>query len=235
MLSSSLVIMCYTLVAVSFLVVTAFAAWFLYNRERAQVKVTQPSFLLMILLGCVISTSTIIALAQEDEGDGPVKSCMAIPWLYSVGFCLTFGAMFARIRHIYSTLQYAAQVTQVSVSAKETFMTVGLVLAIDVTILVIWTLVDPLEWERTTTSTDVFGEPLESQGHCQSDHWSVFAAIIGCFHLFLMGTACYMTYLARSLPNRIANHKYVGICLFSNLQVSKKFVESRHRNMTRRS
>jgi hypothetical protein len=28
------------------------------------------------LMGCLISSSTILVLGQEDEGDGPVPACM---------------------------------------------------------------------------------------------------------------------------------------------------------------
>ncbi|CAB9526188.1 acid type B receptor subunit 2 [Seminavis robusta] len=219
LLPKDLIVVTSIMVALSFLVAAGCAAWVVHNRNRATIKVTQPSFLLLVLFGCVVSTSTIIAMAQEDPGDGPVPACMAIPWLYSVGFCITFGSLFARIRRIHAVLQYAAELTTVIVSTKDTVLTIGLVLLVDVVILTTWTIVDPLEWTRVVTSTDVFGNALESEGYCQSEYWVVFAGIIGVVHLLLMGTACYMCYLARSIPNSISNNKFIGIAMFSNLQI----------------
>jgi len=43
-------------------------------------------------------------------------------------------------------------------------MVIGCVLLVDVTILIVWTVVDPLKWQRTIIAADQFGEPLESQG-----------------------------------------------------------------------
>lgn len=219
MLPHSIVAVCYSLVGITFVAVMCCASWVIKNRKRAQVKMAQPSFLLLILIGCVISTSTIIALAQEDEGEGPVHACMAIPWLYSVGFSLTFGVLFAKIQRIYKLMESAAEMKRLTVSATETVRTVGLVLAIDVCILTVWTILDPLRWERITTSTDQFGEAIESQGFCTSEHWMTFTGVIASFHLILMGVGCYMCYLARSIPERFSNGKYISIAMFSNLQI----------------
>ena len=57
--------------------------WLWIYRKSIIVKVAQPFFLCMVLFGCLISSSTIIALGEED---GSAPGCMAIPWLYSVGF-----------------------------------------------------------------------------------------------------------------------------------------------------
>ena len=185
-LSTSLVTICYAMVAINFFLCGACGIWVFVRRKRAQVQMAQPFFLMLILLGCVISTSTIIALAQEDPGDGPVHACMAIPWLYSVGFSITFGTLFAKIRRIYVLLQSAADMRRVTVSVKETFLLVGGCLLIDVVILAVWTAVDPLEWTRRVISADKYGYVLESEGYCQSDNWVVFSSIIGAFHFILI-------------------------------------------------
>lgn len=75
-------IISYVMVAINFLAVAICGLWLFLNRNTAQVKVSQPHFLSLILVGCLISTSTILALAQDGDGH---EGCMAIPWLYSVG------------------------------------------------------------------------------------------------------------------------------------------------------
>lgn len=57
--------------------------WLLWQKDSPQVRVSQPSFLVLVLLGCLISSSTILVMGQEDGGDGPVHACMAIPVSYS--------------------------------------------------------------------------------------------------------------------------------------------------------
>ena len=188
-------------------------------------RVSQPFFLALVLIGCGISSSTIIAMAQEDEGNGPVDACMAIPWLYSVGFSITFGSLFAKIRRVHNIFKFNASPaaargvavarsnsnvgasslssgmssfgrrrTAASINFQETVGIIVLVLLVDVLILVWWTIVSPLEWTRVVTTTDQFGAPLESYGHCTSDQWIIFAGIMAAFHLTLLSVGCYLCY-----------------------------------------
>ena len=136
---------------------------------------------------------------------------------FSVGFCVTFGTLFAKIRRVYLIFMQAAAKNGVTagsgsgggvesrnngVTITETLSVIGVVLLIDVFILTIWTVVDPLEWQRTVTLEDQFGVPLESEGHCTCEHWVGFAAAIAALHLVLLGIACFMCYVARNIPVR---------------------------------
>jgi gamma-aminobutyric acid type B receptor len=105
-------------------------------------------------------------MMQKDEGGEAVPACMAIPWLYSVGFSTTFGTLFAKIRGVYLIFRSAADLRQHMVTFQETFGVTTVVLLIDIAILTVWTAVDPLRWERITAQADKFGEPLESEGIC---------------------------------------------------------------------
>jgi hypothetical protein len=76
------------------------ATWLYRHRTTLPVRASQPSFLLLVLVGCWISSCAIIVLGQEDAGNGPVRACMAIPLLYLFGFSVTFGTLFAKIRQV---------------------------------------------------------------------------------------------------------------------------------------
>ncbi|CAB9530803.1 acid type B receptor subunit 2 [Seminavis robusta] len=219
LLPPGLLITSYVLVTINFVLVAACGLWLMVHRNRAHVKISQPSFLVLILLGCIISSSTILALAQEDEGDGPVGACMLIPWMYSVGFSITFATLFAKILRLFILMRSAAEMRRVTVSLQGTLGLVALVLLVDVSILVAWTVFDPLQWRRTILSEDQLGNPLASQGICVSDSWAIFASIIFAFHLCLMLAACFMCYVTKKIPNRLSNGKFVSIAMFSNLQI----------------
>ena len=77
----TLKVLAYVMLGVNLTVIVVCGVWLYWQRHSQQVRVSQPFFLGLVLLGCGISSSTIIAMAQEDEGDGPVDACMAIPWL----------------------------------------------------------------------------------------------------------------------------------------------------------
>ena len=168
-------------------------------------------------------------MTKEDEGDGPVDACTAIPWLYSLGFSITFGTLFAKIRRVYSIFSQGHQrasmmnannsTRRASLSFQDTLATIGKVLLLDVVILTLWTVADPVHWRRTVIREDQFGFPLESEGYCTSDKWQLFLGVIIALHIALCAVACYMCYVARNIPNRYSEHKYLTIAMISNLQV----------------
>ena len=101
------------------------------------------------------------------------------------------------------------------VTMGETLTVIGAVLAVDVAILLIWTFVDPLNWQRTVVSATQLGEPLESEGTCTSEHWWAFAGVIAGLHLLLLGIACYLCYVSRAIPTKFSEGKYVSIAMIS--------------------
>ena len=143
-------------------------------------------------------------------------------WLrgvYSIGFSITFGTLFAKIYRVYKLFRAAVDMRRIRVSIQETVLIIGGVLLIDVTILTVWTIVDPLHWNRSILTADKFGDPLSSEGHCESEHWIVFAGLIAILHFSLMAVACYMCYVARDIPTKFSEGKYVAIAMLSNLQI----------------
>jgi len=210
-------------VGTSFFTVVVCAIWLFWKRHTTQIEAAQPLFLGLVLVGCTISTSTIIALAQESTDDAPtdndVPACMAIPWLYSVGFCITFGALFAKIRRVSLLFSAAEQLQRTRVTTASTLTVLAVILLIDVTILIVWTVVSPQEWQRTVLIQDKYGEPLSSVGRCVSDHWAIFVGVIGAYHFLLLSVACYMCYVARDVPTLFSEGKYITIAVISNLQI----------------
>jgi len=209
----------YTFFGINVALVMLCALWLHLRRVSPQVRVAQPFFLQLVLLGVLVSSSTIVALAQEDPGDGPVYACMAIPWLYSVGFCITFGTLFAKIRRVHRLFRASARMARAQITATDTLLQIGKILFVDVVILSVWTGVDQLRWERTVLMTDVYGNPLSSQGYCTSDHWPIFVGLIAALHFGLLAVACYMCYVTRHIPAKFSEGQYLSLVMLSNLQI----------------
>ena len=211
------VAMCYSFFGINTLAVLVCASWIYWQRNTHQVKVWQPFFLYLVLLGCLVSSSSIIpAVQQSSQGNGNVPACMVFPWLFSVGFSITFGSLFAKIRRVYILFKAAATMNRVTVTVKETFLIVCAITSVDVLICMIWTIVDPLSWQRTVTRTDLFGEPLESVGYCTSNYWKVWVSIIAIWHLVLMIFASVLCYKTRNIDTRFSESKYVAVGESSN-------------------
>ena len=212
-----------------FLIILACGVWLYWQRRSLEVRVSQPQLLALVLFGCFLSSCTILAMvaAQDDTYGNPTIACMTIPWLYSVGFSITFGTLFGKIRRVYKlfTLPASSSSSVMSGSGRrnsdsfQVILSIGGVLMVDVGILIVWSVIDPLEWEREVIREDQFGDSLESVGYCTCDSKLIFPSIIAMFHFGLMAVACYMCYVARNIPSMFSEHKYVTIATISNLQI----------------
>lgn len=214
-----LLIVGYTMFGINAAVCLACFLWLYKYRSSCQVQTAQPFFLCLVLLGCIVSSSTILALSQQHNGNGPVPACMVIPWTYSIGFCITFGTLYAKLRRVQALFRGAAAFRRTVVTAKETLLIIGTILAMDVVLLTVWTIVDPLQWQRQVITSDKNGYVLESEGYCTSRHWQAFAGAICGLHFLLLLFASYLSYTSRHISTDFSESKYLAIAMISNLQI----------------
>ena len=217
----------YVLFTINVVLVIVCFLWLYTNRRKPNSIGTQePIFLYLVLLGCLTSSSTILALMQQagpteddDDYDDDGIYCMAIPWLYSVGFSITFGTLFTRIYRVHKLVGAATRLRRVTFDIYSALFWILGVLCIDATILIIWQILNPLHWTRVVLNHDKYGETLASIGMCTSTHWEYFASIMGTFHFILICIASYMCYATRKIPNSLSCTRGVSIAMISNLQI----------------
>merc|ERR1711988_1193862 len=176
----------------------------------------------MGVLGSLISQATIIPLGF-DEGSGMDKdsldaACQAVPWLYCLGFSITFSALFSKTYRVLKIFKGKSLKKQ-KIKEVEFMKFIGLAVFLEVLICTIWTLTDPLEWERTVTHTDRYGLPTESEGHCTSDSPWTFMGVIVAAHVFVLLWAVYLCYQTKDIPTDFQEGKWINMALVSNLQI----------------
>jgi hypothetical protein len=137
--------------------------WTVAYRQNSIVKVSQPIFLILFSVGCLIMALSIIPMSAQteyryvqDENTGELlldepnpeirrtdAACMASVWLWGCGFALTFSALFAKIYRAYRIFHKAQNCERVSIKAKDVvFIVVGMV-SFQVAFLIIWQTVSP--------------------------------------------------------------------------------------------
>jgi ABC-type branched-subunit amino acid transport system substrate-binding protein len=197
--------------------------WVFIHRAEPRVMASQPFFLYLLVIGCMISSSTIIPMGSENSDgtdlDSVNAACAIFPWLYSIGFCITFGTLFAKIWRIHKIFAAAAKLKRARVSIPETLQMIAGLLLLDAVILGVWTAQDPLTWKREVLTSDTAGYPLTSAGQCEADTSGTYLACIGALHALVMVYASYLCYKTRSIPTEFAGGKYVAMAMASNLQV----------------
>lgn len=215
-------------------VIAAFAlclmAWVFWRRNVRVIKVAQPNFLLMIALGVIIMASCMIPLGMDDFDVGGVcmpedpsvhctAICMGIPWTASIGFVLTFSAMYAKTRRINAIFHSEGGFARVKVSERDVLPPLLLLMTINVTILICWTILDPLVYQRQADhSRDEWNRVISTYGACKSENSAAFLGPIMVVNFAVLVLANWQSYEARNLDAEFSESKYITICMASMLQ-----------------
>eukprot|EP00977_Amphora_coffeiformis_P009575 scaffold2205_cov167-Amphora_coffeaeformis.AAC.1 len=171
-----------------------------YRRESQVVRLAQPEFLIMIAVGVLLMSASLIPLSYEngdeptvmfsmpdgaDDGDTRTSShtyqigiCMSVPWLSFTGFTIVFSALFAktwRVNRIYFRHRQGGSQSsreRATVPPMSSMLKpFATLLACNWAILLAWTLWDPLEYRRMEhEGTDYWNRVLSTYGACRSSH-----------------------------------------------------------------
>lgn len=93
----------WVLVAVVFLCSSGWMVWTVVNRKQYIVQASQPIFLCQLCLGTAIMALSVLPMGMQENSDGKTSTfdldvaCMAIPWLFFIGFVFSFSALFSKV------------------------------------------------------------------------------------------------------------------------------------------
>merc|ERR1711988_64801 len=96
---------------------------------------------------------------------------------------------------------------------------VGVMIVVEIAICAIWTIEDPLTFEREILSTDQYDHPTESVAKCSSDHPWAYMSLIIVIHLVSLLYAYYLCYQSRNIPTEFQEGKWINMAMVSNLQI----------------
>lgn len=87
-------------------------------------------------------------------------------------------------------------------------------------LLLLWTLVAPLEWTRVDKdATDNFDRPIESVGNCAASGQSLaFAIIILVVNMIFLIMGTFWAYKSRNITTEYDESMYIGLCIVAILQ-----------------
>jgi hypothetical protein len=200
--------------------------WTVYNRSAIVVKAAQPFFLLILLAGIVILSSTIIPLSFDDDGDPDsisstfaVGICMSIPWLAFTGFTVIFSALFSKTWRVNQLFRSGNSHVRVQVSTMDVLTPFAVIFTCNVIVLICWTALDPLTYTRVVgDGTDFWNREIESYGVCRSDKALAFLSPLACINFAVVAIACWQAFEGRAISSEFAESKYIGLSVASLFQ-----------------
>ena len=196
-----------------------FAVWVLVHREKRIVKAMQPQFLTTVCFGMLVIATSIVPLSLEDDirtQAGRDIACMASPWLLSLGFSIAILSLYAKLWRINQVFN-GQHFRRVTVTSKEVSITCVVMATINIILLLVWTFVDPLRYEKRS----VENEPWNQYGTCSSKGAAGTALLILTllFNAAALVIACYQAYKARAISDEYSESKNLGIALFGWVEI----------------
>ena len=216
-----------------------FSVWVFLFRKKSIVRGAQPIFLVLISMGCLICSSSIIPLSVQgdyrylqDNTTGELLldqpnpdilgvdiACMASVWQFMGGFVIVFSALFAKIWREKKLMDSAMRFQRKAVVVKDVLYIMAFMLIGVVTILSAWQLIDPLKWHRDVLATDRDGFPTRSVGRCRTESssgYAFFAALLA----LVLGCLLYSLYLAYITRNqKFAEGTYIATSIILIFQI----------------
>lgn len=223
LLSPAILAVGYFSVALTWLLSIGFMVWIRINRNDAVVKVSQVEFLNLICIGGMISSSTIIAVSFQAGSNENTKQasigCTVAPFLYAIGWTLQYSSLSAKSYRLFLIMRNNQHLKRVKVTFLEMLRIVVAVIAIDLAIIIAWTVVSPLVYKRSAESintNDASGViTVESSGSCVMKNdsisfWAFAGPIMGIHFLLLIGTN-YLLYRVRNVADRYQEQKFIAM------------------------
>lgn len=166
--------------------------------------------------------SSIIPLSLQEpiQKEGLDIACMSVPWLYTIGFSTAFSSLFTKAWRINKVVRNSVELQRVQVHAKDVIWPFVLLTMSNMTILITWTIVAPLEWSRNDLSTDQYGRVLETYGACSfpADSSRPFLLLLAIFNGLVVVFANYQSYIGRNNPTEFNESSHVAISMASLLE-----------------
>ncbi|CAG0888622.1 unnamed protein product [Cyprideis torosa] len=150
--------------------------------------------------------------------------CQARAWLLTIGFSLSYGAMFAKIWSVHSlaTKAKAEGAPKPQSGPHRPWLMVCFFIVVDVTILIVWTVTDPMVLEvedlpfelPDNTDEDIKIRPqLE---HCVSVNNDIWLGVLYAYKGLLLIFGLFLSYETRSVKLKLVNDsRFVGMAIYN--------------------
>ena len=200
-----------------------------YYRNHKVIKASSPYINLLIITGCAMGFASVVFISTENIDFHLHVSpktypflCNIRPWLLSLGYTFAFGALFAKTWRIYSIFKNPWKKNR-PLQDHVLIAIVGVLLGIDVFILVLWLVIDPLDIHDFLVDTDAESFTRELHRVCSDKRllsltnadftiWIIILMVMKGF-LLLFGLFL-VSQTAKIKAEFFQDSKYTGIAIY---------------------
>mmetsp|Transcript_25718 Transcript_25718/g.37953 ORF Transcript_25718/g.37953 Transcript_25718/m.37953 type:complete len:1494 (+) Transcript_25718:46-4527(+) len=191
----------------------------LFHRDKAVVREGRPMFLYFLALGASTMTFSIFTLSFDEsygwDESQLSKACTAFPWLLFLGFMTIYLCLFIKL---WMTRQKGRKILDghelKNSTIKVVIPSVILVLAV-VTVLSVWTVVDPFTWLRHKINE----ETGATYGRCSSNNTLKYFLTLFALMAILMLLTAYLAFKTKETCEQFAESSWIFYSTFLQMQV----------------
>lgn len=194
---------------------------FIHKGEQI-VSVGQPVYLCIIGLGLIVFTSTIYFLGWDDtvlSGSSLKVTCNAQIWTISLGITFMTYGFIMKLHKIVRIFELSAQFKTVVPVFTPVLMFIMLLMMVNLGLLLLWTIGDPIEYLRQGNEFDEFGFVTNSRGECSAGEYGYYFPLIF-FHVVQYLFGGYYSLKARKIPDDFQEGKWVSVAFASQIQLA---------------
>jgi hypothetical protein len=116
-------------------------------------------------------------------------------------------------------MQSAAKFKRIKLTAKDVMKPMIALLFVNIIVLVVWTVIDPLHVETTNIGFDEFDRTIESRSTCRSEHEKIFYSILGLVNMGSLAFSVIQAYQARKISTEFNESNYIFVAMVSHVHV----------------
>ncbi|XP_071833059.1 gamma-aminobutyric acid type B receptor subunit 2-like [Apostichopus japonicus] len=203
---------------IAFLGILMALAFLLFNilaRKHRFVKLSSPRLNNVIIVGCILVYLSVCSLGlnldfQNGENRHFKQFCMLRVWLLSVGFVLGFGAIFSKTWRVYKVASLKGGIRPVKIKDSALFTKVGILLALDLVVLSIWQLSDPLRHKLQNIDLEHYVYT------CDCQHAALWSGILFVYRGLILAFGVFIAWQTRDVTILALNDsKGIALCVYN--------------------
>ena len=181
------------------------------------VFVSEPFFMRMVAGGVILMAASLIPQGVVPYVNNPDAACMSGPWLLFIGFCVTFAAMFSKLRRINKIESFSNRMMRVTITPMQVLAPFAVLLTLNVSVLTAWTIMAPLKYEKVAyPGQDAYDRDIFFTVSCQADPGRpafAFYASLGMLDVVAVMICWWECYKARNSKVAYSENKHMIVAI----------------------
>ncbi|RZF43544.1 hypothetical protein LSTR_LSTR012824 [Laodelphax striatellus] len=224
-LSVPLFICMWTISSVGILAAISLIVFNICYRHRRVIQLSHPVCNTIMLAGVITCLSSVFLLGLDGQFVSPdvyPYICQARVWFLSLGFTLSYGAMFSKVWRVHRLTTKAKSDTTKKIEPWKLYTMVTGLMVVDLVLLLTWQIVDPLQRRielfplENPVSTDDDIKILPELEHCESVNNNVWLGLMYGYKGLVLVFGLFLAYETRSIKvKQINDSRYVGMSIYN--------------------